>query len=363
MMQEETTNTQKNRRIIISIALTLLLMTGFFAMPNNQGKILTQWHHWFGENQPVDGTQPEPPKDVPPPSPEPEAEPQPKQQPDPAPNSPLPTPPTAEEKDDPIIYVGQQLIIPIAGEVRSDTSQVVKEGILTGDQKQIALTFDAGWLYDQTYQLLDLLDSYQVKSTFFTRALWVKSYPDLAQEIKIRGHIIENHSLTHGHLVEMTDLEIRNELRESTRIIKEITASEPYLFRPPYGEYNDRLLTLLAEEGYPYTIMWTVDTHDWAEEIRGQKVTADYLVERVLTRATNNGIILMHIGGYKTIESLPRIIDGLRDQGYRLVTVNEMMPPSKQEVLLHTVQQGDTMYALARTYGVTVDQLMMANGL
>ena len=137
-----------------------------------------------------------------------------------------------------------------------------------------------------------------------------------------------------------------------------------YPFRPPYGEYNERLLKLAAEAGYPYTVLWTVDSHDWAEEIRGQKVTADYLVERVLKHAAPNGIILMHLGGYQTVEALPRIIEGVRAQGYRLVTVNEMLPPAAAEgTNIYTVQQGDTLYAIARRYNVTVEELIKANNL
>jgi len=91
-----------------------------------------------------------------------------------------------------------------------DVSTVITAGIIDHTAKQIALTFDAGWLYENTEALLNLLDEYNVKATFFVRGLWVKDHPDLATEIVNRGHDLENHSLTHGHMNAMTDAEVEN---------------------------------------------------------------------------------------------------------------------------------------------------------
>ena len=212
-----------------------------------------------------------------------------------------------------------------AKETTADASTVIREGIVNHTTKQIALTFDAGWLYENTEALLNLLDEYNVKATFFVRGLWVKEHPDLATEIVNRGHALENHSLTHGHMSTMTDAEVENEIRQTTDIIRETTGYLPQLFRPPYGEYDKRILRILKEEGYPYTILWTVDSYDWAEELNGVKITKDYLVNRVLNKASDNGIILMHVGGYETIHALPDIITGLRSEGYELVKVNDML--------------------------------------
>jgi peptidoglycan/xylan/chitin deacetylase (PgdA/CDA1 family) len=212
-----------------------------------------------------------------------------------------------------------------AKETTLDPSIVITTGILNNTTKQIALTFDAGWLYENTEALLNLLDEYNVKSTFFVRGLWVKDHPDLAIEIVNRGHALENHSLTHGHMSTMTDAEVTKEIRETTDIIKETTGYLPKLFRPPFGEFDKRILGILKEEGYPYTILWTVDSYDWSEELNGVKITKDYLVNRVLDNASDNGIILMHVGGYETIHALPEIINGLRLEGYELVKVNDML--------------------------------------
>ena len=212
-----------------------------------------------------------------------------------------------------------------AKETTADASTVIREGIVNHTTKQIALTFDAGWLYENTEALLNLLDEYNVKATFFVRGLWVKEHPGLAAEIVNRGHALENHSLTHGHMSTMTDAEVGNEIRGTTDMIRETTGYLPQLFRPPYGEYDKRILRILIEEGYPYTILWSVDSYDWAEELNGVKITKDYLVNKVLNKASDNGIILMHVGGYETIHALPEIITGLRSEGYELVKVNDML--------------------------------------
>jgi len=269
----------------------------------------------------------------------------------------------AEQLSKYTIYVGEQLTIPVSGGSAVKESIVINSAVLPSVEKQIALTFDAGWLYDQTTNLLDVLDNYQVKSTFFLRGRWAEDHPGLAKEILKRGHSTENHSLTHGHMKGMTEAEIRNEMALSTKLIQEATGYRPYLFRPPFGEYDSRVLKILAEQGFPYTIMWTIDSLDWMEERNGEKVTAQYLTKRILSNATDKGIVLMHVGGYQTVNALPDIIEGLRKDGYKLVKVNDMLPnPSASAgVTIYTVKKGDTLTNIAGKYGVTVEDILKAN--
>ena len=294
---------------------------------------------------------------------------------DPGQEQPAADPPEQEDPQDepgnddpdptPVIKVGQVLIIPVSGSGETAVSQVIYRGTVPSGKKQMALTFDSGWLFEDTLPLLDVLDRYGVTATFFPRGKWVDEHKELAKEIARRGHVMGNHSLTHSYFTKLSLEEVRYEMRESTRIIKEVTGVRPFMFRPPYGEnYSQDILRLLAEEGYPYTIMWTIDTHDWAAEMNGQEVTADYLVNRVLDNATNGGIVLMHIGGAHTVEALPRIIEGLQQKGYTLTTVDKMLPPPPREgTTKHTVQKGETLWSISRKYGVTVEQIIEANNL
>ncbi len=314
---------------------------------------------------PADPT-PENPGDPDPPGQSPE-DPQPDKDPTEQPGSRPPDPPAGDSippAATPVIFVGQSLVIPVPGEaVGNSASQIIGKGTLSPGTKQVALTFDSGWLFDQTISLLDTLDQYGVTATFFPRALWVKEHPDLAWEIASRGHTIGNHSLTHPHMKGLNADQIRQEMRESTEIIQSTTGVRPYLFRPPFGEYNQLMLDILGQEGYPYSIMWTVDTHDWADELNGKTITVDYVVNRVLDNVEPNAIMLMHVGGPKTVQALPRIITGLRDKGYTFNTVDKMLPAPNFSRTVHMVVKGETLYSISKKYGVSVQQIIDANGL
>ncbi len=205
-------------------------------------------------------------------------------------------------------------------------SRVVTKGINNPSIKQIALTFDAGWEYETTIPLLNMLDRYQIKATFFLRANWIKDNPDLAKEIKNRGHSIQNHSLTHPHMTEISREAIEKEFQDSTTIFKNTLGITPTLFRPPFGEYSDLVLDVAGKAGYPYTIMWSIDTIDWADTIRGETVDTNFIVNKVLNNATNQDIVLMHIAYQKTVDALPKIIETLKDRGYTFKTVPQMLP-------------------------------------
>lgn len=206
------------------------------------------------------------------------------------------------------------------------SSTVITKGLVNASAKQIALTFDAGWEYETVIPLLNMLDTHGVKATFFLRALWVKDHPDLAKEIQKRGHSIQNHSLTHPHMKEMTEAEIRKEFTDSTAIFKSVLGITPTLFRPPFGEYNSTVLKVAGEQGYKYTVMWSIDTIDWAESSGGVTIDSKYITDKVLNNATDKDIVLMHIAYMKTVDALPKMIQTLKDRGYTFKTVPQMVP-------------------------------------
>ncbi|MFH5835267.1 SH3 domain-containing protein [Proteiniclasticum sp. C24MP] len=206
------------------------------------------------------------------------------------------------------------------------SSTVITRGLVSASAKQIALTFDAGWEFATTIPLLNMLDQQGVKATFFLRALWVSDHPELAKEILKRGHSIQNHSLTHPHMNEMTEAEIRKEFTDSTAIFRNVLGITPTLFRPPFGEYNSTVLKVAGEQGYKYTVMWSIDTVDWATTHNDVTVDADYIIDRVLSKVTDKDIVLMHIAYMKTVEALPEMIQTLKDRGYTFKTVPQMVP-------------------------------------
>lgn len=206
------------------------------------------------------------------------------------------------------------------------SSTVITKGLLSSSSKQIALTFDAGWEHATTIPLLNMLDRYNVKATFYLRAYWVRDNTALAKEILKRGHSIQNHSLTHPHMKTMTESEIRYEFVQSAKIFKDYLGITPNQFRPPFGEYDSRVLKIAGELGYKYTVMWSIDTIDWAETSGGVAINKDYITNKVLNNVTDKDIVLMHIAYQKTVDALPRMIETLKSRGYTFKTVPQMVP-------------------------------------
>ncbi|MCI5956722.1 MAG: polysaccharide deacetylase family protein, partial [Clostridiales bacterium] len=118
------------------------------------------------------------------------------------------------------------------------------------DDKVVAISFDASWGADKTIAILDILDAHDVKTTFFLVGGWVDKYPEMVKEIAARGHEIGNHSDTHAHMSKLSEQDIRDELRIMSDKVENLTGVRPTLFRPPYGEYNDRVVQVSRAEGY-----------------------------------------------------------------------------------------------------------------
>lgn len=187
-------------------------------------------------------------------------------------------------------------------------------------EKVCALSFDAAWGNEQTDTLLDILDKYEIKSTFFLVKQWVDNYPDDVKNIAAHGHDVGNHSATHPHMAELSADAQRSEIRDCNEAIKALTGSAPTLFRAPYGEYNNSLVQNLREEGM-YCVQWNIDSLDWKDP------TPDEMVSRIDSKLCPGSIILMHNGATNTPEALPMIIEAILAKGYRIVPISEIIPP------------------------------------
>lgn len=185
--------------------------------------------------------------------------------------------------------------------------------------KVCAISFDAAWGNEQTASLLDTLDEYNVKTTFFLVKQWVDEYPDSVEEIARRGHDVGNHSATHPHMANLSAEEQKSEIAACNDAVKGITGSTPTLFRAPYGEYDDKLVQNLRGMGM-YCVQWNVDSLDWKD------LSADEIVDRIRRKLCPGAIVLLHNGGKHTAEALPKIISAIREQGYRIVPISELIP-------------------------------------
>ncbi|MCU6763229.1 polysaccharide deacetylase family protein [Brotonthovivens ammoniilytica] len=187
-------------------------------------------------------------------------------------------------------------------------------------EKKVALSFDAAWGNEDTQEILDILKKHNVHVTFFMTGGWVSDYPDDVKAILEAGHDLGNHSENHKNMSQLSDEEIKSELMTVHDKVKELTGYEMFLFRPPYGDYDNEVITVSKSCGY-YPIQWSVDSLDWkdygAEDIIRQVCDSKHL--------GNGAIILCHNGAKYTADALDRLLTGLEDKGYTIVPISELI--------------------------------------
>ncbi len=186
------------------------------------------------------------------------------------------------------------------------------------DEKKIAVTFDVAWENSNTDQLISILKDNDAKATFFITGDWCDRYPDDVKKFFDAGHEIENHSDKHPHVLGANVNDLIADTRECSRKIKMLTGEEPSLYRAPYGEYDDSLITTLDGMGMK-VIQWDVDSVDW------KKNSAADIKKKVLKGVKPGSILLFHNDLENTTEALPEILSELKSQGYELVAVKDLI--------------------------------------
>lgn len=190
----------------------------------------------------------------------------------------------------------------------------------TGSDKKIALSFDAAWGNEDTQDILAILDKHKVKVTFFMTGGWVEQYPDDVKSILAAGHDLGNHSENHKNMSQLSNRDKEEELMKVHNKVKELTGYDMILFRPPYGDYDNDVITTAKECGY-YTIQWDVDSLDWK----------DYGVDSIISTVCKHkhlgpgSIILCHNGAKYTAQALDTMITTLKDAGYEFVPISQLI--------------------------------------
>lgn len=187
------------------------------------------------------------------------------------------------------------------------------------DEKQIAISFDAAWGADDTDTLIEILGEYDVKATFFLVGGWVDKYPNEVEKLAKAGHSIQNHSNSHPYLTRISEEEVIKEIKTCNEKIKNITGQEPVLMRPPYGDYNNDVVKITRQLNM-WPVQWSIDSLDWQES-----ATVESIVERVVKKAENGGIILCHNDAENTPKALPTILKTLKDDGYEFVLIKDLI--------------------------------------
>ncbi len=191
------------------------------------------------------------------------------------------------------------------------------------DEPYIAITIDCCYYAANTEKILDVLDKYGIKCTFFMTGYFIRTFPEYAQMILDRGHEIGNHSTNHRKMTQWSnDSQRLSQLHTPVTEIEALLGVRVRLYRPPYGDHNDRLTAMSRADGME-VIMWTIDSHDWDDAYRN---TPNRVVARDKYQVGPGCIILHHLGGYHTAEILDEIIPWyINEMGLQPVTVTELM--------------------------------------
>lgn len=191
------------------------------------------------------------------------------------------------------------------------------------DRKVVALTFDDGPDPSDTPAILELLRQYRAKATFFVVGKRAEQYPELVRMEFEEGHEVANHSYSHSYFGRKSPEWIRGDMLKAEKTLLSITGTKPVLFRPPGGYYGDNVVR--AASGADYRIIlwsWHQDTGDW------DTPGVPHIVNKVLNHTRNGDIILFHdfvYGKTQTVDALKIILPRLEEEGYRFVTVSELL--------------------------------------
>jgi peptidoglycan/xylan/chitin deacetylase (PgdA/CDA1 family) len=191
---------------------------------------------------------------------------------------------------------------------------------LTQNQKVVALTFDDGPWPETTAQVLDILKKNSIKGTFFVVGQNLKNFPALGQRVVAEGHAIGNHTWHHWYHY-MNPQASAYEVDHTTNLIYQTTGVKTQLFRPPGGIMGNGVVAYARNSKYAI-IMWSSDSVDYS------RPGVPRLINNIFREAKAGGIVLMHDGGGNrshTVKALPEIINRFRKQGYRFVTVTELL--------------------------------------
>jgi peptidoglycan/xylan/chitin deacetylase (PgdA/CDA1 family) len=200
----------------------------------------------------------------------------------------------------------------------------------TGTRRSVALTFDAGADPGHTAGILAVLRAERIRASFGVTGLWAQDNPTLLQAIAADGHQFLNHSYDHASFTGLStdspaltfDERALELSRTETTVFRLTNRSTRPWFRPPYGDLDASVEADAAALGYPYIAMWSIDTFGW------RRATADEIVDRTLSLASPGAVIIMHVGiESQDAAALPRVIEGLRADGYAFETMDEIIVP------------------------------------
>ncbi|MGN1387012.1 MAG: polysaccharide deacetylase family protein [Bacillus sp. (in: firmicutes)] len=192
------------------------------------------------------------------------------------------------------------------------------------DKPVVSFLINVAWGNEYIPSMLLTLKKHNVKATFFLEGKWAKNNPDLVKMMHEAGHEIGNHSYSHPNMQTLSTEQTRQQITETSKIIKAITGESASLFAPPSGAFRDETVKIAREYGL-HTIMWSVDTIDW------QRPPSSVLIERVMSKVHQGAFILMH-PTKPTSESLEELIVQIKKRNLHIKTVSDAL---SEERIMH----------------------------
>ncbi len=201
----------------------------------------------------------------------------------------------------------------------SSTSEAMPVSRVATEEKVVALTFDTAFGdTDYTQQILGVLDNEGVKATFFVMGMWANENQDATKDIALAGHEIASHSMNHLRYPDMSVNEIVTDASDAADLIFQLTGYDTKVIRLPFGAFDTESIAALENEGYT-PVKWSIDSKDW------KGYDAKKIEDEVLSHVKSGDIIMFQNNMEATPEALGAIILGLREDGYKLVTLSEML--------------------------------------
>lgn len=185
------------------------------------------------------------------------------------------------------------------------------------DEKKIAFACNVVWGEEYLPHMLKLFKDNDIEITFFIGGQWAEKNAELLKQIHNDGHELGNHGYKHLHHSKLTPEANKQEILKTEEAVKRITGCKTRLFAPPYGDFNDTVVQSAEALGYK-VILWSIDTIDWNTKEYGK------ILQRIEKKHHNGAIVLMHPTKV-TVEALPEMIKTLRDYGYEITTVGDVI--------------------------------------
>ena len=236
--------------------------------------------------------------------------------------------PEMEGRHDLTVWLGDECVSRSAFGSFTDQSRKVIRRVET-DDPYISITIDCNWYNGHGEEILDVLDKYGVKVTFFLTGNYLRLFPETVERMIASGHEIANHTNTHMRQTQIGDYTKLREIQIPCEIESEVYGIKPRFFRPPYGAF-DKVTTGVARGMGMELCLWSIDSNDWKVENQYHK---DVILKRVKKNVVPGTIILFHIDGYGTAQTLDTVIPYYTDElGLNCVPVSELLKHSDHEL-------------------------------